>query len=126
MKSSQQFVIQCRYERRASEGVSFCDWYVCDSTPCSQEEAKQKIKELKESSQFIDKKTKLKHEFRQYSYDDYVKDMSKIRKEAAESMQKSKEYYASAEYKELLKKKRQSAKEQKERQKKYLEQLCQS
>lgn len=115
------FVIECRYETLTSEGKKFTDWFVCDSDKYDKDGALNRIKEFKENLDFIDKKTKLKHEYRLKSYKEHMKELAEFDKIIKKSIKKNEEYFKSDEYKELQKKKRQSAKERKERQKKYLE-----
>lgn len=116
-----QYIIECRYETWTSEGKKFIDWFVYNSSPVTEDEAKTIIKKTKDNFVFIDQKTKLKHEYRLKEYNEYINE-TKIRKKELEKLAKhQEEYFKSNEYKELQKKKRQSAKERKEHQKKYLE-----
>ena len=63
----------------------------------------------------------MKHEYQLQSYDDYLSETEIQKKTINEACARNEAYYKSDAYKELLKKKRQAAKERKERQKKYLE-----
>lgn len=116
-----KYVIECRYEYVALGGKEWTKWFIEDSTPRTQEETEEKIKLNKANCAEIDKKTKLKHEYRARLHSDYTAELEATNKRNEELAAKNKEYYKSAEYKELQKKKRQAAKELKERQKKYAE-----
>lgn len=117
-----KYIVISRYEHwTTSEGVKFTKWFALDSTPRTKEEAENIITETKATFAHIDKITKLNHEFAIKLYDEYIKEQEDQKKTIEELAQKQKEYYKSAEYKELLKKKRQAAKELKERQRKYAE-----
>lgn len=115
------FIIECRYEHWTKNGKEFCSWYVFDSTGYTEKEAKQKIEEQKKEFDYIDVKTKLKHEYRLTPYCEYLERLQQINKEVASLKKKQEKYYQSKEYKELLKKKRIAAKERKEKQKLYEE-----
>lgn len=116
-----KFIIECRYERWSSEGKVFCDWYAWQTTPMSENEANEYIKQYKKDFKFIDDKTKLKHEYRLKPLEEYESEMKALEKNLKKMAKANEEYLKSDAYKELQKKKRQSAKERKERQKKYLE-----
>lgn len=116
-----KFVIECRYEKWTNTGKEFSKWFIHESEPLTEDNAKKIIKEDKERFGYIDQKTKLKHEYRLKSYDEYLKELEDIKEHNAGLEENQKKYFASKEYKELCKKKRQSAKERKEKQKKYLE-----
>lgn len=119
---SNQFVVLTRYEIwKAGPVRDFCPWFVLNSTPRTEKEAKEFIAETKKRYADIDKKTKLKHEYQLQSYTDYLNEKEKQKKTIDEANARNEAYYKSDAYKELLKKKRQAAKERKERQKKYLE-----
>ena len=116
-----QFVVLTRYEIWKSGGVKdFCPWFVLNGTPRTEKEAKVFIEETKKRYADIDKKTKLKHEYQLQSYGDYLNETEIQKKTIDEACARNEAYYKSDAYKELLKKKRQAAKERKERQKKYL------
>lgn len=116
-----QFVIEARYETFTPTGKKFIDWFVFDITPRSEKETKDEIKSIKKSFSYIDSKTKLKHEYRLKSYTEYENEYKQLKENVKKLEKRQKEYYKSAEYKELQKKKRITNKELKERQKKYLE-----
>jgi len=115
------FIIESRYEMRTLNGVELTKWFPLNTEKMTKEEAKDKIKEYKDSFEYIDKKTKLNHEYRIASYDEYIDNRNKLLKNIEVLSKKQEEYKNSDEYKELRKKIRQSAKERKERQAKYLE-----
>ena len=115
------FIIECRYEIFGKNGKEFIPWFTCDAHPMSEEEAKNKIKQIKNDFGYIDVKTKLKHEYRLADYNEYLKQIQQLKENNERLTEKQKAYFQSEEYKELCKKKRQSAKERKEKQKKYLE-----
>lgn len=116
-----KFVIESRYECWTSKGKTFCNWYVLNSTPLTEKEANGYISQSKKSFKFIDDKTKLKHEYRLKSYEEYENEIKTLYSEIKKMNKAQEKYLKSDEYKELQKKKRQAAKERKERQKKYLE-----
>lgn len=114
-----KYIILARYECWASNGKSWTNWFVHDSTPMLEDEASNVINITKKAFAFIDQKTKLKHEYMLKDYTEYKKEQSDLLKDLEEMNDKQNEYFKSAEYKELQNKKRQAAKERKERQKKY-------
>lgn len=117
----EKFIIESRFEIWTNSGKSWSDWFVIDSDGISEKDAKNKIKSIKKTFEDIDKKTKLKHEYRLSNYNEYLKAQKNLGK-TVENLQKHQEkYYQSKEYKELCKKKRVSAKERKEKQKQYEE-----
>lgn len=120
-QSEEKFIIIYRYEHLSKDGKRFTDWVNFEVEPMDKEEALNKIKELKTEVKDIDKKTKLKHEYDIKPYSQYVSEVEELYKTINELNKKNKAYFKSAEYKELQRKKRQSAKELKERQKKYIE-----
>lgn len=63
------YAIFCRYEYWGNNGKSFSEYYRTDSIFNTEDEVKNKIKELKEFTKPIDKVTKLKHEYK-YEYVD--------------------------------------------------------
>lgn len=119
----EKFIVESRYQTLTSEGKKFTNWFIFNSDPMSEEEANNIIKDAKILFDYIDKKTKLKHEYRLSSYEDYLKNQKELNKEANKAIKDREKYVKSDAYKELQKKKRQSNKELKERQKKYLESI---
>lgn len=116
-----RYIIIGRYEHWTNNGKVFTRWFPYNTNPMSIDEAKEKIKEMKQGFVFIDKKTKLKHEYDVKLFDEYQHEQDEMTKNIEKINKSLLEYKQSAEYKELQKKKRQAAKERKERQKKYLE-----
>ena len=116
-----KFIVLSRYEVNVKNGKEFTNWFITETKPLSELEANNKIKEYKENFGFIDQKTKLKHEYTLKDYNEYIKEQEELKNKVKELTIKNEEYLKSSEYKELQKKKRQSAKERKEQQKKYLE-----
>ena len=114
-----KYIILSRYEVWTSHGKDWTKWFVYNTTPMSEKEANEVIKNTKKDFDFIDQKTKLKHEYMLKDNEEYLNEQKEMIKHLEEVNKKQAEYYKSAEYKELQKKKRQSAKEHKERQKKY-------
>lgn len=115
----ENFIIESRYEYWTNQGKEFSNWFVLDSGKYSEKDGNEKIQNIKKTFADIDKKTKLKHEYRLSNYNEYLK-AQKILDKTVENLQKHQEkYYQSKEYKELCKKKRVSAKERKEKQKQY-------
>lgn len=114
-----KYIILARYEYWSSNGKSWTNWFVNNSTSMSKDEANNIIDTTKKAFAFIDQKTKLKHEYMLKNYTEYKKEQSDLLKDLEEMNNKQNEYFKSAEYKELQKKKRQAAKERKEHQKKY-------
>lgn len=121
MEKEVYFVIECRYEIFTKQGKDFTKWFVYDSTKRTKDESETYIKEIQKDFGFIDTKTKLKHEYRLLSYTEYVNRIENLKDNVKVLEEKQKEYLKSDEYKELCRKKRISAKERKENQKKYLE-----
>ena len=116
-----QYLVECRYECRTPNGKEFTKWFVKGNTPMTEQEANDKIKEFKTNFEYIDKKTKLKHEYRLKDYQEYLSEREQEQKEINENKKHQEEYYKSDAYKELQKKKRQASKELKERQRIYQE-----
>jgi len=116
-----QYIIECRYECWTSRGKEFTKWFSKGGTPMTEQEAKDKIKEFKTNFEYVDKKTKLKHEYQLKDYQEYLKEKKKEQEEIEKYKKHQEEYYKSSEYKELQKKKRQANKELKERQRIYQE-----
>lgn len=117
-----KFVILTRYECWQPGPVKdFTKWFTLDNKPKTEKECKEAIKETKTRYTEIDRKTKLKHEFKIIPYEEYLADLEETKKVIEEGKKRNEAYYKSDAYKELQKKKRQSAKERKEKQKKYLE-----
>ena len=116
-----QYIIECRYECWTPQGKQFTKWFNKVINPMTEQEAKDKIKEFKTNFEYVDKKTKLKHEYHLKDYQEYLLEREQEQKEIKEHKKHQEEYYKSDIYKELQKKKRQSSKELKERQRKYQE-----
>lgn len=114
-----KFIIECRYEHWNLEGKVFCNWYAYQTIPMTENEANEYINQCKKDFKFIDDKTKLNHEYRLKSFKEYESEMKALDEDLKRMTKANKEYLKSDAYKELQKKKRQSAKERKERQKKY-------
>lgn len=121
MKTDNKFIVECRYETWTSDGKQWSNWFISVQDPITEEEGKTYIKEAKKNCQEVDKKTKLKHEYRLKDYNEYLKETKEFEKELEKNIKHQEKYFASEEYKELQKKKRKSAKERKEKQKKYME-----
>ena len=116
-----KYIILARYEVWTSHGKDWTKWFAYNTTPMSENEANEVIKTTKKDFGFIDQKTKLKHEYMLKEYDEYVQEQKEMAEHLIEVNKRQQEYLKSDEYKELQKKKRQAAKERKERQKKYTE-----
>lgn len=116
-----QYIIECRYECWTPRGKEFTKWFNKGCNPMTEQEAKDKIKEFKTNFEYVDKKTKLKHEYQLKDYQEYLKEKEKEQEEIEKYKKHQEEYYKSLEYKELQKKKRQANKELKERQRIYQE-----
>ena len=114
-----KYIILSRYEVWTSHGKDWTKWFAYNTIPMSEKEANEVIKTTKKDFDFIDQKTKLKHEYMLKDNEEYLNEQKEMIKHLEEVNKKQAEYYKSDEYKELQKKKRQSAKERKERQKKY-------
>ena len=114
-----KYIILSRYEVWTSHGKDWTKWFAYNTIPMSEKEANEVIKTTKKDFDFIDQKTKLKHEYMLKDNEEYLNEQKEMVKHLEEVNKKQAEYYKSDEYKELQKKKRQAAKERKERQKKY-------
>lgn len=112
-------IVLSRYEYLTSNGKQFTKWFVQNINPMTENEAKEYIKNQKINSEFIDKKTKLKHEYTTKSYDEHIKEQDELKSHIKELIEKNKAYYKSDEYKQIQKQKRQAAKERKAKQEKY-------
>lgn len=118
------YIIKTRYEYMSlSEGKRFTDWFVFDNTPTDEKTANEKIKELKKEYDYIDKKTKLNHEYMLYPYDVYLSDIEHANERTQQLMIESANYFKSDEYKELQKRKRKEARERKQRKNEYMSAL---
>lgn len=116
-----KYIIICRYEHWSNSGKKFTNWFAYKHDPMTESEIKDAIKICKTNCADIDKRTKLKHEFATKDYDEYLKEQEETNERVKNLTKQNNEYYKSDAYKELLKKKRQAAKELKERQKIYEE-----
>lgn len=116
-----KFIIVCRYEYWKIGGKTFTEWFAYNSNPMLKKDALDEIKNMKSYLMFIDKKTKLKHEYDIKLYSEYMDEQKMIQKEADKAAKQYEKYLKSSKCKEIQKKKRQASKELKERQKKYLE-----
>jgi len=114
-----KYIILSRYEVWTSHGKDWTKWFAYNTIPMSEDEANEVIKTTKKEFGFIDQKTKLKHEYMLKDNEEYLNEQKEMIKHLEEVNKKQVEYYKSDEYKELQKKKRQAAKERKERQKQY-------
>lgn len=112
-------IVLSRYEYWTSGCKQFTNWFVQNVNPMTRNEAKEYIKNQKINFEFIDKKTKLKHEYTTKSYDEYIKEQDELKNHIKELTEKNKAYYKSKEYKQIQKQKRQAAKERKAKQEKY-------
>ena len=120
----EKYIIMTRYQYiNTNCDICMTDWFVLDGNSYSKQGAEQRIEEIKKAFEFIDKKTKLSHEYKMILRSDHEKERDELRKELDKAAKKQEEYYKSDEYKELKKKKRIAAKERKERQKKYIEEM---
>lgn len=117
----EKYIIISRYEHNGPDGVEFTKWFVLDSRAHEKDEALERIKNIKNDFGFIDKKSKLKHEYDILAYDEYIKNQNIEKQLINEAKKKQDEYFHSDKYKELQKKKRIATKELKEKQKKYKE-----
>lgn len=113
------FIIESRYEYWTNQGKEFSNWFVLDSGKYSEKDGNEKIKNIKKAFADIDKKTKLKHEYRLSDYETYESSQKELNKEVKKLQKQQEKYYSSQEYKELCKKKRESAKDLKEKQNQY-------
>ena len=74
-----QFIILTRYECWKSGNIKgFSKWFALKDAPMTEKEAKGVIKETKVRYRDIDKKTKLKHEYKIIPYKDYLKGKENI------------------------------------------------
>lgn len=116
-----KYVIMCRYEHIERGGKEFTKWFVTDASPRTLDDAEARMKKLKADCKELDSKTKLKHEYSLKPHSEYVKEIEDMRESARVAYEKYQEYKKSDEYKAIQKRKRQEAKELKERQKRYAE-----
>ena len=114
-----KFIVLSRYETWTSCGKQFTKWFVINTEPLDKKKANEYIKNQKINFGFIDKKTKMKHEYKLQDYNEYCKEQEEFKKYVQDLNEKTEAYYKSDEFKQLQKKKRQAAKERKIRQEKY-------
>lgn len=107
----ENFIIESRYEYWTNQGKEFSNWFVLDSGKYSEKDGNEKIQNIKKTFADIDKKTKLKHEYRLSDYETYENSQKELNKEVKKLQKQQEKYYSSQEYKELQKKKRLSKKE---------------
>ena len=74
------YAIFCRYEHRTSKGKEFTEYFLIDNLFNSEDDVKNRIKELKELSNSIDKSTKLKHEYKYEYIDETLLDQPRMRR----------------------------------------------
>lgn len=116
-----QYIICARYQMWTRNGIEWSSDFVMKDVPMSESIAKDTIKNFKQTFDYIDKKTKLKHEYFLKEYNEYLKEFQRQMDENDILKKQQDEYFKSDKYKELQKKKRQSAKERKEKQLRYLQ-----
>lgn len=115
----EKFIIESRYEMWSNSGKTWSNWFIIDSEGNSKDKGDEKIKNLKKTFSDIDKKTKLKHEYRLGDYNEYLKSQKELNKTVEKLHKDQEKYYNSQEYKDLCKKKRESAKKRKAKQNQY-------
>lgn len=113
------YIVESRYQYIDYDGIKMTKWFAKDVRPMTEEEAKAAMKHLIEDTKEFDKKTKLKHEFRLGSYEDYIDWVQQSKAKAEKALEDEKAYRKSQEYKDMQKRKRQQAKELKERKEAY-------
>ena len=118
----EKFIIELRYEYMSVNGKTFTKWFPINTgEQYTEKEGKEYLKKYKKDFEYIDKKTKMKHEYRLKKYSEYKQEYEENINQIKKLNKKQEEYYKSDQYKELCKKKRQSKKELKEKQQKYKE-----
>lgn len=75
-----QYVIRCRYQHRAHEGVVWTDWFVWESNYIPEDRIKEALKAARDDSAQTDKITKLKHEYEAYPAEQYEIDCIETQK----------------------------------------------
>lgn len=119
MKSN-KFITLCRYQHWTNEGKQWSGWYVYESSPKDENDEIKLIAKLKTEIKQLDMKSKLNHEYMMQLYEEYLDDMKQIAKNIKQLQQANAKYRKSAEYKNMLKAKRSSAKELKVKQIEYM------
>ena len=76
-------IAQCRYEYLSAEGKVWTEWFPFQVDPFSEEEAKDVLKNIRSMTQDIDRKTKLKHEYKELLISDYEAYINKKKADAA-------------------------------------------
>lgn len=66
-----EYIIQCRYEWRSSNGTVWTNWFAYDTTRYPDSSIKAVLKDAQNVIKNIDKVSKLKHEYRAYDADVY-------------------------------------------------------
>ena len=82
-----KYIAECRYEWLSSEGKIWSEWFPMASVEFDDVDMKQTLKDLAKSTADIDRKTKMKHEYRAMLSADYEKYLSDIKKKAVEAVE---------------------------------------
>ena len=77
-----KFVVLSRYETWTLSGKQFTKWFAINTNPLNEEKANEYIQNQKVNFEFIDKKTKLKHEYKLQDYNEYCKEQEELKKYA--------------------------------------------
>ena len=121
-----KFVVACRYEHWTITGKEFTKWYYMTIDGMPKDEATAYMNKKKTECKDIDKATKLKHEFKLVSYEEYCQYLDEIHSRVNDAKKKYDEYKKSDEYKEIQKRKREERKQLKLRQEKYMKEHAQN
>jgi len=110
-----KYIVETRYEYRTNSGKDFTSWFPYDVNEVTEEDGKQKIKEIQKEYGKNDKITKCSHEYRLTSVEEYKKRINEQEEAVKLAQKRDEEYYKSEEWKKLKKKKREAAKERKKK-----------
>lgn len=77
-----KYIAECRYEWLSANGKVWTDWFPMSSCSFDEDETKETMKKLKQMTIDMDRKTKLRHEYRAMLYSDFEKWIEKIHEDA--------------------------------------------
>lgn len=74
-----KFIVFCRFQYHSSVGVEWTKWFPCNVADMTEAEAIAAMQEMKDSTVYLDQKTKLKHEFEVRESSEFVRTASQLR-----------------------------------------------
>ena len=85
-----KYIVICRYETYNSTGKIWGKWYNKRRKPLSKGECLEVIAQLRKEFEYIDRKTKLRHEYSIKPYREYLKELEEIKKIVENAKKKTK------------------------------------